>query len=432
MVVRFVEAPEPIHGRAVYSKHPTSERSLVEQSAEGVGSYASEIIEYFIYCTHANIGIYQRDMAQPAGFESRWQLYRLLSDPFRLRLMALASEEELAVGELAELLGEPQPNVSRHAAPLRQAGILMDRRDGARTLIRLSEQAATDAVVADALSAGRDLCREDGSLGRVREVVRGRDERSREFFAKTDRGRDVRDLAPELPAYLAALAALVEPRDLAVDAGTGDGALLDMLAPIFRRVVALDRSEAQLARAAARARARGYHNVQFVCGEVDGEEIRRAVHGDGRRREGTEPARSRARVSHGADVVWAARMLHHAPVPRATLASLADLARPGGRVVVIDYVSHDDERLQELEADVWMGFDPVELRELARAAGLTDPLVQRLPSEYIGGGKDAHLGWLALVARRPESIDHRADHTSDDRPRRANATRRGHGTERND
>jgi ArsR family transcriptional regulator len=315
----------------------------------------------------------------------------------------------------------------------------MDRRDGARTLIRLSEQAAADTVVADALAAGRDLCREDGSLARVREVVRGRDERSREFFAKADRGRDVRDLAPELPAYLAALAALVDPRELAVDAGTGDGALLDVLAPIFRRVVALDRSEAQLARAAARARARGYDNVQFVCGEVDGEEIRHAVHGDGRRRavqatEGGEPARARHRTAQGADVVWAARMLHHAPVPRATLASLADLARPGGRVVVIDYVSHDDHRLQELEADVWMGFDPVELRDLARAAGLTDPLVQRLPAEYIGGDKDAHLGWLALVARRPESNDHRADHhrPSDDRPRRANATRRGHGTERND
>ena len=40
------------------------------------------------------------------GSETRWQLYRLLSDPVRLRLLALAAEEELSVGELAELLGE--------------------------------------------------------------------------------------------------------------------------------------------------------------------------------------------------------------------------------------------------------------------------------------------------------------------------------------
>ena len=56
---------------------------------------------------------------------ARWELYRLLSEPVRLRVLALAAEEELAIGELAELLGESQPNVSRHAAPLRQAGALV-------------------------------------------------------------------------------------------------------------------------------------------------------------------------------------------------------------------------------------------------------------------------------------------------------------------
>ncbi|MEO7313173.1 MAG: metalloregulator ArsR/SmtB family transcription factor [Chitinophagaceae bacterium] len=76
----------------------------------------------------------------------RWELYRLLGEPVRLRLLALAAQEELAVGELAELLGEGQPNVSRHAAPLRQAGLLVVRKEGTRALIRLAEGAAADAV----------------------------------------------------------------------------------------------------------------------------------------------------------------------------------------------------------------------------------------------------------------------------------------------
>ncbi|MGH7268829.1 MAG: ArsR family transcriptional regulator, partial [Polyangiaceae bacterium] len=49
----------------------------------------------------------------------RWELYRVLSEPIRLRLLALAAEEELGIGELADLLNESQPNVSRHAAALR-------------------------------------------------------------------------------------------------------------------------------------------------------------------------------------------------------------------------------------------------------------------------------------------------------------------------
>src|SRR5215472_4670494 len=104
----------------------------------------------------------------------RWELYRLLSEPIRLRLLALASQEELSIGELAELLGEGQPNVSRHAAALRHAGLLRDRREGTRTLVHLTTEAARDAVVADALASGRALCGRDGSLARVADVLRQR------------------------------------------------------------------------------------------------------------------------------------------------------------------------------------------------------------------------------------------------------------------
>ncbi len=74
----------------------------------------------------------------------------MLAEPLRLRLMALASDEELSIGELADVLGESQPNVSRHAAALRQAGLLADRREGTRTLVRLTPGVSADAVVADA------------------------------------------------------------------------------------------------------------------------------------------------------------------------------------------------------------------------------------------------------------------------------------------
>src|SRR5215207_4920915 len=96
----------------------------------------------------------------------RWELYKLLAEPLRLRLLALSAEDELAVSELADLLGESQPNVSRHAAPMRLA-------EGA---------ARDDAVVADALRTGRALCDRDGTLARVGEVVRARDRSTREFF----------------------------------------------------------------------------------------------------------------------------------------------------------------------------------------------------------------------------------------------------------
>jgi ArsR family transcriptional regulator len=315
----------------------------------------------------------------PTTQESRWQLYRLLSEPMRLRVLALAAEDELSVGELAELLGESQPNVSRHAAPLRQAGLLADRRQGARTLIRLGEGAERDAVVADAIAAGRELCAADGSLARVSEVVARRDAKARELFARPTAAEV--GLSLDLPSYLAAFAALIDPRELAVDAGTGDGALLDLLAPVYRRVVAIDRSEAQLARARQRLRARGYGNVTLIQEQLDGEHVRAAV-------------------GEGADLVVAARVLHHAPRPKTALCDLVQLARPGGKLLVIDYSRHDDEELSDQQADVWMGFSAEELSGFARAAGLSDVHVSEIPASYVRPGPDGHLTWLSLVGTR--------------------------------
>src|SRR5436305_237141 len=123
-------------------------------------------------------------VATAAAPTTRWELYRVLAEPVRLKLLALAAEEELAIGELAELLGESQPNVSRHVAPLKAAGLLLSRKQGTRALVRLAEGTSADAVVADALASGRALCEGDGSLARVAEVLRDRDQVGREFFAR--------------------------------------------------------------------------------------------------------------------------------------------------------------------------------------------------------------------------------------------------------
>ena len=321
--------------------------------------------------------------AAAPGFDGRWQLYRLLSDPFRLRLLALASVEELALGELAELLAESQPNVSRHAAPLRQAGLLAERKQGTRTLVRLPSEALADAVVRDAVTAGRALCEADGSLERVAAIVRGRDEKTREFFAKASRDGAELGLAPELPAYLSALGALLPHRALAVDAGTGDGVLLDLLAPVFERVIAVDRSAAQLERAARRVKQRGYTNVDLLQVELGAEELS-------------------VRVGRGADVVVAARVLHHAPLPRVALAELSSLLRPGGKLLVIDYARHTDEQMAAAQADVWLGFEAGELLDLSREAGLIDARVIPIPQSYAAQAMDGHVGWQLLTGTKPE------------------------------
>lgn len=316
----------------------------------------------------------------------RCELYRVLAEPVRLRLLALATEEELAIGELAELLGESQPNVSRHAAPLKQVGLLAVRKQGTRTLLR--GLVGDDPVALDALASGRALCQGDGSLGRVAEVIRARDAVTREYFEVARGSAALPAPASELGAYLMALAPLLPRRRLAIDAGTGDGGLLDVLAPVFERVIAVDRSAAQLDAARARVARRGYPNVQLVHGELDGREVQGAAHADGA----------------GADAVFAARLLHHAAKPAQLLAQLFSLCAPGGTLCVLDYAHHTDESMRE-RADLWLGFDSAELIKLAGAAGFAADsiIVTRVPAALCGSGPDHHLPWQILGARRPDS-----------------------------
>jgi DNA-binding transcriptional ArsR family regulator len=328
--------------------------------------------------------------ASPLQRGARWELYGLLADPVRVRLLALTSAEELSVSELAELLREGQPKVSRHAAALRDAGLVSSRKQGTWVLLRLRPGVDADPVVRDAVRAGRASCERDGTWAMIDRLIAARDTKAREFFARG--GRPVAVGPPsEMGAYLVALRMLLPRRHLAIDAGTGDGALLEVLSPLFDRVLAVDRSEPQVELARERADARGLTNVDFVVGEIDSERTYKAA---------------RAISAHGADLVFASRVLHHAAQPERAMRALSHLAAaptadsPGGAVVVLDYLAHEDEALRDAQADLWLGFTEADLTRMAREAGLTRVNVGRIPAAFRGEGPDRHIEWIHLFAER--------------------------------
>jgi ArsR family transcriptional regulator len=61
-----------------------------------------------------------------------------LSDPTRLRILALLSDEEVCVCDIHGTLDIPQPTASRHLAYLRRTGLVEARRDGLWVHYRLA------------------------------------------------------------------------------------------------------------------------------------------------------------------------------------------------------------------------------------------------------------------------------------------------------
>lgn len=314
----------------------------------------------------------------------RVELFRLFAEPGRLQVLALCAEEELSVGELSELLKDSQSQVSRKVAPLREAGLLDARRDGTRTFLRAARGVlASDPVVADAAAEGRRLCLVDGSLARIPGLIAAREDDGRSHFDAGEPQRTAVPTSPEHLAHLAAFGPLLPGRTLAVDVGTGDGLSLDVLAPLYQRVIAVDRSRAQLARVAVRVAARGFHHVSLFPGSFDDVALLERVDSAG-----------------GADLVFAGRALHHAARPAQAVQAFARLLKRGGHLVVLDYLPHADDVLRSQAGDAWLGFSEADVRGFAERAGLTLTGTVAIPTTFHPEGPDAQLTWHAWVAQK--------------------------------
>lgn len=324
-----------------------------------------------------------RENAVLAAKDARWELYKLLAEPIRLRLIALAAEEELSVGELADALGESQSNVSRQIKQLTAAGLLVSRREGTRSLVRFDSSHLDDAVIRDALRSGRRLAEKDGALARVEDLIAQRDLQTKSFFEQAETSA----VAPDWGVALGMLSLFIPERRLAVDVGTGAGQSLSWLAPLFERVIAVDRSEGQLAQARSLVAEQGWRNVVTEQAAYDSETFAERVQSEG-----------------GASVVIASRVLHHAPKPQSALRRLAALLSPGGFALVLDYESHNDESMRE-QADLWLGFSAADLMMMAEAAGFEDVRTQRLHPSLRGAREDSHLPWQVMIGRKAECLE---------------------------
>jgi ArsR family transcriptional regulator len=298
--------------------------------------------------------------------DSLQKLFRTLSDPTRLRIWALLAREELAVQELMEVLGMAQSRVSRHLAILREAGLLRDRREGTHVFYRAvpageGERGEVLRLVGRTLRDDATGARDAAALGRV---IEARAERSRSFFESVGPEWDaLRKVFHDDLLRARAVTRLVPPGLHVADVGTGTGVLALELARLGCRVVAVDHSERMLEAARAKLEAEGVSGVELRLGEA-----------------------SRLPLADGeVDACLAHMVLHYLPSPAEALAEMARVLRPGGVLVVVDFVRHDCEWMRAELGVLWLGFEPAELEGDLAAAGLAGARVEVQPSPSRGG-----------------------------------------------
>jgi ArsR family transcriptional regulator len=307
-------------------------------------------------------------------------LLRLLGDEVRLRLLRALSQDALNVSELTAILGIAQSGVSRHLGLLRKAGLVVEERGGAFTWYRLAEPASqADArsplwtwLHAEFDRAAMDAAADDARLAEVRRV------RQESFLAhgvERERGQFVPGRS--WAAWARALGLLLPPLDVA-DLGCGEGYLTIEAARWARRVVAIDRSAAALARGREMARRRKVANIVWKRGELERVPLAAA----------------------SVDLVLLSQALHHADRPEAALAEAWRILRPGGRVLILDLREHTQAWVRAKLGDRWQGFADTRLRQALADTGFDDAVV-RTGTRRAG---DPFVVLIAAATKPPVSL----------------------------
>ncbi|CAN5395808.1 hypothetical protein BH09PAT4_BH09PAT4_00140 [soil metagenome] len=79
-------------------------------------------------------------------FQLQEETLKTLANQKRLEIVQLLSHKELTVGDMVDMLGMPQANISQHLSLLRQYRIVATRKDGLRVFYRLTDPRITSIV----------------------------------------------------------------------------------------------------------------------------------------------------------------------------------------------------------------------------------------------------------------------------------------------
>jgi ArsR family transcriptional regulator len=300
----------------------------------------------------------------------------------RLRILALLSRRELNVRDLAEVLQQSQPRISRHLRLLAEAGLIERFREGSFVYCRLNGATGAGGFVNAAVAR---IDRADPILvadRRRADAVQEQREKATQvwFHANAAKWDQIRSLYVEESRVEAAMLDLLggQSIDVLVDLGTGTGRLLELFAGRARQAIGIDASHSMLEYARLRLARLGFEHCQLRQGNLT----------------------DLAYPDDFADVVILHQVLHHLVEPEQALRESARILKPGGRLLIVDFAPHDLDFLREQFAHERLGFADEPMRLWLEKCGLA---VQRYEQFAFDEAerKTQHLTVALWLAVRP-------------------------------
>jgi len=310
-------------------------------------------------------------------------MLRAAGDPTRLRLLLLLRQAELTVSELIEIVGQSQPRVSRHLKLLGEAGLVERFKEGSWVFCRAADR-GTGAELSRAIATLADPDLQEADKARLAHVREARAGAAAAYFkANAAEWERIRALhAPDKDVEAAIARHLTAQRiENFLDAGTGTGRMLELIAPHAARAVGIDVSPDMLAIARDRLLRANVQNAQVRLADTY-----RLPFPNGS-------------AGAGFDVVLFHQVLHYLDDPGTAVAEAARVMAPGGRLLIADFTPHRLEFLRDEFAHRRLGFSDREVEGWFSAAGLANAGSETIAPRAAGEKLTVKL-WLATAKTR--------------------------------
>ncbi len=299
-------------------------------------------------------------------------IFRALADPTRLRMVSLLREMDLAIGELAVVLDQSQPRVSRHVRILAEAGVVERHREGSWVFLRVPRSGA----VAELMSAIHhwpytppEAAQIAQDAARLTAVRADREVAADRYFAEhADEWDAIRSRYVAESEVESAILTLMQGRRIGhlLDIGTGTGRMAEIFGQAADHITALDRSPEMLRIARTKLTAQNLP-IDLVQGDFLALPL-----GDS-----------------AVDMVVMHQVLHFAHEPERVIAEVGRVLRAAGHVLIVDFAPHNDEELRSVAAHARLGFSDTQMENWFDAAGL-----QLEQVETLDGGTLSVKLWL--------------------------------------
>ena len=278
-----------------------------------------------------------------------WDIVKLLSDSTRSRILLILNNEELSVAELQDVMNMGQSRISSHLSLLRQAELVVDRKEGKKTYYSMNVDCSLEKnklihSIFSALKTESNVSEDEVNLKRILEK---RKQAAEEYFNSLA-GRLGKHYCPGRSwEAISSFLLYLTPKLKIADLGSGEGLISQLLARNAEKVTCVDNAPKMIEFGRTLSAKNDLSNLEFILGDMESVPLEDC----------------------SVDIALLSQALHHASHPQKAVDEAYRILDHSGRVIIIDLLEHDFEKARVLYSDIWLGFSKNKLYQLLKSSG---------------------------------------------------------------